>query len=76
MDSYMNCENGSGDYIWRLKVSYKMSGKKLNNNKKKAGKDEKRCTTSVDNRRTKILCFRDKIISWTSIRSDLSDADT
>ncbi|GFX98342.1 hypothetical protein TNCV_4909851 [Trichonephila clavipes] len=32
------------------------------------------CTISVNDGRTKILCFRDKRTSWTSIRSDLSDA--
>ncbi|GFY19820.1 transposable element Tcb1 transposase [Trichonephila clavipes] len=42
---------------------------------KKAGKGLKKCTTSVDDRRIKILCSRDKRISWTPIRSDLSDAD-
>ncbi|GFT42889.1 hypothetical protein TNCV_3751791 [Trichonephila clavipes] len=49
-----------------------MSGDKFY--KKKAVKGRKRCTTSVDDRRTKILSFRDKRISWVSIRSDLSDA--
>ncbi|GFU44033.1 hypothetical protein TNCV_4963461 [Trichonephila clavipes] len=49
-----------------------MSGDQFN--KKKAGKGRKRCTLFVDDRRTKILCFRGKRISWTSIRSDLSDA--
>ncbi|GFV66815.1 transposable element Tcb1 transposase [Trichonephila clavipes] len=49
-----------------------MSGDKFN--KIKAGKGRKRCTTSVDDRRTKTLCFRDKRISWTSIGSDVSDA--
>ncbi|GFW94055.1 uncharacterized protein TNCV_4813731 [Trichonephila clavipes] len=43
-------------------------------NKKKAGKDRKRCTISVYDRKTKILCFRDKRISWSSMRSDLSVA--
>ncbi|GFY12407.1 hypothetical protein TNCV_1798291 [Trichonephila clavipes] len=43
-------------------------------NKKKSRKRPKRCTTSVDDRSLKIPCFRDKIILWTSIRSDLSNA--
>ncbi|GFV78541.1 hypothetical protein TNCV_1888471 [Trichonephila clavipes] len=43
-------------------------------NKKKARKRPKKYTTSVDYRKTKILCFRDKRISWASIRSDLSNA--
>ncbi|GFX14800.1 hypothetical protein TNCV_1485431 [Trichonephila clavipes] len=49
-----------------------MSGDKFN--KKKAGKGRKRCTTSVDDRRIKKLCFRDKRILLTSIRSDLNNA--
>ncbi|GFV35047.1 hypothetical protein TNCV_1885851 [Trichonephila clavipes] len=47
------------------------------NSKKKeerTGKGRKWCTTSVDDRRTKIPCFRDKRLSWTSNRSDLSGA--
>ncbi|GFV48302.1 hypothetical protein TNCV_667041 [Trichonephila clavipes] len=59
------------DYICRLNVLFKMSVDKFN---KKAGKDRKRNTTSVDDRRIKILCFRDKRISWTPIRRDLSDS--
>ncbi|GFW88104.1 hypothetical protein TNCV_217761 [Trichonephila clavipes] len=42
---------------------------------KKAVKGRKRCTISVDDRRTKIIRFSDKRIPWTSIRSDLRDAD-
>ncbi|GFX87469.1 uncharacterized protein TNCV_1330041 [Trichonephila clavipes] len=42
-------------YIWGLKVLFKMSGDNLMKNK--AIKDRKRCTTSVDYRRTKILYF-------------------
>ncbi|GFW56447.1 hypothetical protein TNCV_3313831, partial [Trichonephila clavipes] len=40
------------------------------------GKGRKWCTTSVDDKRTKTLCLRDKRISWTSIGSDVSDACT
>ncbi|GFX23917.1 hypothetical protein TNCV_2730221 [Trichonephila clavipes] len=45
------------------------------NSIKKAGKGRKRYTKSksVDDRRIKILRFRDKRTSWTSIRSDISD---
>ncbi|GFX89196.1 uncharacterized protein TNCV_20921 [Trichonephila clavipes] len=49
-----------------------MSGDEFNN--KTAGKGRKKCIISVDDRRTKILCLRDKRILWTSNRSYLRDA--
>ncbi|GFV20467.1 hypothetical protein TNCV_4142281 [Trichonephila clavipes] len=61
------------DYIWRLKVLFKLSGDEFN--KKQSRKRPKKvCTTSVDDRRTKILRFQDKRMSLTAVRSDLSDA--
>ncbi|GFW55649.1 transposable element Tcb1 transposase [Trichonephila clavipes] len=53
-------------------VLFKMSGDKFNN--KKSEKGRKRCTTSVSDGRTTILCFSDKRVSWISIRRDISDA--
>ncbi|GFW92399.1 hypothetical protein TNCV_4920281 [Trichonephila clavipes] len=49
-----------------------MSGDK--SSKEKAGKGRKGYNTSFDDREKKILCFRDKRVSWASIRSYLSDA--
>ncbi|GFX93873.1 transposable element Tcb1 transposase [Trichonephila clavipes] len=44
------------------------------NYKKQRKRSKKEHHTTVDNRRTKKVCLRNKRISWTTNRSDLSDA--
>ncbi|GFU53496.1 hypothetical protein TNCV_3169301 [Trichonephila clavipes] len=59
-------------YIWRLKILVKMSGETFD--EKEAGKVQRWCTASVDDRRTNILRLKNKRMSSTFIRSYLNDS--